>query len=84
MGLYPHGASLQGALDLAGNVWEWCRNSRGHPGKADVEDDVGRVVRGGCWNNALGFARTANRYSSQTVNRNYFIGFRLVCASLIA
>ncbi len=24
VGIYPHGASYRGALDLAGNVWEWC------------------------------------------------------------
>jgi formylglycine-generating enzyme required for sulfatase activity len=25
--MYPSGQSLQGVSDLAGNIWEWCRNS---------------------------------------------------------
>lgn len=26
VGMYPHGAAACGALDMAGNLWEWCLN----------------------------------------------------------
>ncbi|MFZ4827189.1 MAG: SUMF1/EgtB/PvdO family nonheme iron enzyme, partial [Phototrophicaceae bacterium] len=28
VGMYPHGAATCGALDMAGNLWEWCLNDR--------------------------------------------------------
>ena len=49
VGMYPGGQSLQGIHDLAGDVWEWCRNEYEHPSKNRAGDDVSRVVRGGSW-----------------------------------
>ena len=63
VGMYPGGASPQGVLDLAGNVWEWCLTDYGRPGDGSAGsvhrdpcsrmprgDEVRRVVRGGSWN----------------------------------
>ncbi|CAG0977214.1 Serine/threonine-protein kinase Pkn1 [Anaerolineae bacterium] len=43
VGSYPAGVSPYGALDMAGNVWEWVADTLGS----------GHIVRGGSWNNAV-------------------------------
>jgi len=62
VGVYPHGASSEGVLDLSGNVWEWCLNQYEHPEqtKADTSSQA-RVLRGGSWYGYTGFARLASR-----------------------
>ena len=47
VGLYPQGASPVGALDMSGNVEEWCLNEYGNPKNVAVSGDERRVVRGG-------------------------------------
>ncbi|MFC1763591.1 SUMF1/EgtB/PvdO family nonheme iron enzyme [Planctomycetota bacterium] len=61
VGCFPGGASPCGCLDMAGNVWEWCRNTyKEYPYICDDRDRVdkslgsGRVFRGGRWD---GFCR---------------------------
>jgi formylglycine-generating enzyme required for sulfatase activity len=56
VGLFPQGASPSGALDMAGNVWEWCSSGRdGYPVQAhvlrkNVEPSARDfVLRGGSW-----------------------------------
>lgn len=43
VGLFPDGRADCGALDLAGNVWEWCENWY------DESSESSRVLRGGSW-----------------------------------
>ena len=50
VGLYPQGASPVGALDMSGNVWEWCLNEHDHPQRTGLSGTARRVVRGGSWN----------------------------------
>ncbi|MEE9275238.1 MAG: SUMF1/EgtB/PvdO family nonheme iron enzyme [bacterium] len=53
VGRYPKGASPYGALDMAGQVWEWTRSLyRPYPydpkdGRESLTAEDGRVVRGG-------------------------------------
>jgi len=83
VGLYPEGASRQGAMDLAGNVWEWCLNCYDRPEVTDRGGDASRVVRGGSWDYDQSFARAAYRNRLHPRYRGSNIGFRLVCASPI-
>lgn len=82
-------ANSLGLYDMSGNVWEWVEdcwheNYQGAPtdGSAWLEAggaDCGRRVRrGGSWNYRPVLLRASFRNWSYPVNRDNFIGFRLV------
>lgn len=84
VGSYPAGASPFGALDLAGNVWEWVQDNyqdsySGAPsdGRArEVSGSSFRVGRGGSWFNGAGECRAAVRAGYDPGDRDYGLGFR--------
>ena len=71
VGRYPEGATPEGLLDMAGNVWEWMENW------ADKDEDV-RALRGGSWY----FDEVNLRCSARIVNdpdfRDNSVGFRVL------
>jgi len=85
VGVYPQGASGEGVLDLAGNVWEWCLDKYGSPGKVEVDtSDDSRVARGGSWGYGPDDARGSRRSGLLPDFHLNDRGFRLVSSAPIA
>lgn len=49
VGMYPHGAAACGALDMAGNLMEWCLNDKIDLEVRGVTSSAAKALRGGDW-----------------------------------
>lgn len=80
VGIYLHGESPNGVLDMAGNVWEWT-STKYDTGQEDdrrtVDPQARRVVRGGSWYHDRLYARAAYRGWNNPDNRHFFVGVRV-------
>lgn len=70
VGLLPAGATPEGMLDVAGNVWEWT---------ADRAPGGGVVVLGGSYNSLVRYAASGYRNDVPPEHNSPGIGFRVVC-----
>ncbi len=80
VGVYPN-ASACGALDMAGNVWEWCQTAwKEYPYKLDDREKLtgtkSCVLRGGAWYVQPHLVSCAYRNGLEPVNRYDNVGFR--------
>jgi formylglycine-generating enzyme required for sulfatase activity len=84
VGSFPQGASPYGALDMAGNVWEWVADwyaadyYQSSPASNPLGPDSGqeRVVRGGAWATNHSFLPTSRRDSGNPSFSHRALGFR--------
>ena len=83
VGAAPRGASPFGALDLAGNVWEWTSSAlRAYPydgddGREDAASSEPRVVRGGSFIHGAGEIRCSYRHGMLPGTVDHYVGLRL-------
>ena len=84
---FPSGAAVCGAMDMSGNVWEWCSSKgTGNYDSYETEHDAdpggtsARVLRGGSWHYGDLDARCAFRNRYHPNLRDFNLGFR-VCVS---
>jgi formylglycine-generating enzyme required for sulfatase activity/tRNA A-37 threonylcarbamoyl transferase component Bud32 len=87
VGSFPAGASAHGALDLAGNVWEWTSDYYAPYSETDANDAAKdprgpatgqkRVVRGGDYlGSEPDWSRPSYRWKTEPDTYNHAIGFR--------
>ena len=88
VGQYPGGRSPCGALDMSGNVWEWCHSLYkpyryvASDGREDEKSDAFRVLRGGSWYDDVNYARAAFRFRNYPDSFLNNVGFRFVVSPI--
>ncbi len=84
VGSFPEGISWVGALDMAGNVWEWTADRLdAYPAESQINPEgptTGgiRVIRGGSWSNDISKVRSTNRGANLPTYASNDVGFRCV------
>ena len=92
VGSFPRGKSYYGAMDMAGNVWEWTADwysdvyywyssqaAAKRPKRNPTGPGVGswRVIRGGSWLDTITRCSTTFRFYLYPNLKTSFVGFRL-------
>ncbi len=85
VGMYPHGRATYGALDVAGNLDEWCQNDRIDPKIVDSYSNGGsKMLRGGSFADGHDYAAASYRNPDYPSYVNLGYGLRLVVAAPIS
>jgi formylglycine-generating enzyme required for sulfatase activity len=88
VGSHPAGASWCGALDMAGNVWEWTSSLyKDYPydpddGREDPDAGGNRVFRGGAFSYYKERARCAYRGDDRPEGPWFTLGIRVVVSPI--
>lgn len=80
VGLYPLGKAPSGALDMAGNVLEWCRNEYERPDRVADDGERPRVLRSSSWYGDSDRCRASDSSMGSPFIRGDILGFRVCCA----
>lgn len=86
IGSFPEGISPYGALDMAGNVWEWVADWYDDEYYLDspANNPTGpingkyKILRGGSWASNLNFVRVSDRYGNYPGGTYNSRGFRCI------
>lgn len=78
VGMYPESKAVCGAMDMTGNVWEWCLNDYESIQTVDAGNEAKKVRRGGSFNFPQSFAQNSFRDIVHPYTRSSFNGMRLV------
>jgi formylglycine-generating enzyme required for sulfatase activity len=88
VGLYPSGASRVGALDLAGNVYEWVSDWHAKYPEGRQVNPQGpsegdrKIIRGGSWTDLPQFIHAIQRIRYVPTDASETVGFRCVLSSV--
>jgi formylglycine-generating enzyme required for sulfatase activity len=75
VGSFPDGATPEGIQDLAGNVWEWCRDEFSPDGTSPTTN--ARVLKGGSFYNTERYLEAARRNFLYAEGTESLVGFRV-------
>ena len=81
--MYPHGAAVCGALDLAGSLFEWCLNDHKKVDLISISSKEYKVLRGGSFYHDRNSAAASFRHYGYPLDGGNYFGLRLVVAAPI-
>jgi formylglycine-generating enzyme required for sulfatase activity len=84
VGIFPSGVSPTGAMDLSGNVWEWCLNEFRDTRETGIGGENARVLRGGSFSRSKEDAKVSARNFDDPFFRYGSFGFRVCFAPSVA